>query len=101
MIRTQPPDHRDTGTPQRQSPGLLRVSCNWLRRTTLLTVEGKKADICSLGQTLAAHELCTALRQYRRRRHLQAGVGHYSVFSGRRWQQQIHPIVRNTLLASE
>jgi len=78
-----------------------RVDPRAIRRTTLLTVEGEKDDICSLGQTLAAHDLCTALRPYRKRHHLQAGVGHYGVFSGRRWQQQIYPIVRNTILASE
>jgi polyhydroxyalkanoate depolymerase len=78
-----------------------RVDPRAIQRTTLLTVEGEKDDICSLGQTLAAHDLCTALRPYRKRHHLQAGVGHYGVFSGRRWQQQIYPIVRNTILASE
>lgn len=72
-----------------------------IRRTALLTVEGEKDDICSLGQTLAAHELCTSLRPYRKRHHMQAGVGHYGVFSGRRWQQQIYPIVRNLILSSE
>lgn len=72
-----------------------------IRRTALLTVEGEKDDICSLGQTLAAHELCSSLRPYRKRHHMQAGVGHYGVFSGRRWQQQIYPIVRNLILSSE
>lgn len=72
-----------------------------IRRTALLTVEGEKDDICALGQTLAAHELCTSLRPYRKRHHMQAGVGHYGVFSGRRWQHQIYPIVRNLILSSE
>jgi polyhydroxyalkanoate depolymerase len=78
-----------------------RVEPRAIRRTTLLTVEGERDDICSLGQTLAAHELCSGLRPYRKRHHMQAGVGHYGVFSGRRWQQQIYPVVRNTILASE
>lgn len=71
-----------------------------IRRTALLTVEGEKDDICSLGQTMAAHELCTGLRPYRKRHHMQAGVGHYGVFSGKRWQHQIYPVVKNTILAS-
>ena len=47
----------------------------------LLTVEGEKDDICAVGQTAAAHDLCAGLRPYRKRHHMQAGVGHYGVFS--------------------
>ncbi len=50
---------------------------------------------------MAAHDLCTALRPYRKRHHLQAGVGHYGVFSGKRWETQIYPIVKNVILSSE
>lgn len=71
-----------------------------IRRTALLTVEGEKDDICAVGQTLAAQDLCTGLRPFMKRHHLQAGVGHYGVFSGKRWQHQIYPIVRNTILAA-
>ncbi|MBI1395694.1 MAG: polyhydroxyalkanoate depolymerase [Betaproteobacteria bacterium] len=71
-----------------------------IRRTALLTVEGEKDDICSIGQTLAAQDLCSSLKPYMKRHHMQAGVGHYGVFSGRRWEQQICPIVRNTILAA-
>jgi len=70
-----------------------------IRKTALQTVEGEKDDICALGQTLAAHDLCTGLRPYLKRHHFQAGVGHYGVFSGRRWASQIYPVVRNTILA--
>ncbi|MCW5624547.1 MAG: polyhydroxyalkanoate depolymerase [Burkholderiales bacterium] len=71
-----------------------------IRRTALLTVEGEKDDICSLGQTLAAQDLCNGLRPFLKKHHMQAGVGHYGVFSGRRWQNQIYPIVKNVILAS-
>ncbi len=54
-----------------------------------------------LGQTLAAHDLCTSLRPYRKRHHMQAGVGHYGVFSGRTWQNQIYPMVKNVILQSD
>jgi polyhydroxyalkanoate depolymerase len=77
-----------------------RVEPAAIRRTALLTVEGEKDDICALGQTLAAHELCSGLRPYRKKHHMQAGVGHYGVFSGRRWENQIYPIVRNVILAN-
>jgi polyhydroxyalkanoate depolymerase len=72
-----------------------------LRRTTLFTVEGENDDICAVGQTLAAHDLCTSLKPYRKRHHMQAGVGHYGVFSGRAWQNQIYPIVKNVILQSD
>jgi len=71
-----------------------------IRRTALLTVEGERDDICSIGQTLAAHDLCGGLRPYMKRHHMQAGVGHYGVFSGRRWAAQISPIIKNTILAA-
>ena len=70
-----------------------------IRRTMVLTVEGERDDICGVGQTLAAHELASGLRPYLKRHHLQAGVGHYGVFSGNRWTSQIYPIVKNTILA--
>ncbi|HZD91509.1 MAG TPA: polyhydroxyalkanoate depolymerase [Pseudolabrys sp.] len=72
-----------------------------LKRTTLFTVEGEKDDICAVGQTLAAHDLCTSLRPYRKRHHMQAGVGHYGVFSGKAWQNQIYPMVKNVVLQSD
>ncbi len=78
-----------------------RVEPAAIRRTTLLTVEGEKDDICAVGQTVAAHDLCSKLRPYRKKHHMQAGVGHYGVFSGSRWQNQIYPILKNVILASD
>jgi polyhydroxyalkanoate depolymerase len=66
-----------------------------IKRMGLMTVEGEKDDICSVGQTLAAQELCAGVRAYRRVHHLQAGVGHYGVFSGRRWNNEIYPLLRD------
>jgi len=73
------------------------VECGAIRRTALLTVEGEKDDICAPGQTLAAHALCAGIRTWRKQHLLQAGAGHYGVFSGRRWQQQIYPVVRDMI----
>ncbi|MEN3952856.1 polyhydroxyalkanoate depolymerase [Iodidimonas sp. SYSU 1G8] len=78
-----------------------KVDPSAIRRTSLLTVEGERDDICAVGQTMAAQDLCSGLRPYRKRHHMQAGVGHYGVFSGKRWQNQIYPLVRNTILSSE
>ena len=71
-----------------------------IRKTFLLTVEGEKDDICSVGQTLAAQDLCAGLRPYMKTHHLQAGVGHYGVFNGRRWEAQIYPVVRNHIMSA-
>jgi polyhydroxyalkanoate depolymerase len=72
-----------------------------IRRTALLTVEGEKDDICAVGQTLAAQDLCERLRPYLKTHYVQTGVGHYGVFSGRRWEQQIYPRVRAVIYDNE
>ena len=77
------------------------VDPGFIRNTALLTVEGGRDDICALGQTSAAHDLCRSLRPHLKRHHLQANVGHYGVFSGKRWEKEIYPVVRNMILAME
>jgi len=74
-----------------------RVDCGAIKRTALFTVEGERDDICAIGQTVAAHDLCAGIRPYMKSHHVQLGVGHYGVFSGRRWQQQIYPRVREMI----
>ncbi len=76
-----------------------RVDPGAIRNTALLTVEGEKDDVCAVGQTSAAHGLCTGLRPHMKRHHLQPGVGHYGVFSGSKWEKQVYPQVRNMILA--
>ena len=71
------------------------VNPKLIKKTFLLTVEGERDDICGIGQTLAAQDLCSGLPGYRKSHHLQAGVGHYGVFNGKRWESQIYPVVRN------
>jgi len=78
-----------------------KIDTRAIRRTALLTVEGERDDICAVGQTVAAHDLCGKLRPYLKRQHMQAGVGHYGVFSGKRWENQIYPIVKNVILSSD
>ena len=68
-----------------------------IRKTALVTIEGERDDICAIGQTLAAQDLASSLRPYLRTHYVQPNVGHYGVFSGRRWQNQIYPIVRDVI----
>ncbi|PZU59062.1 MAG: polyhydroxyalkanoate depolymerase [Sphingobium sp.] len=76
-----------------------KVDPGAIQRTALLTVEGERDDICAVGQTAAAHTLCSSLRPHLKRHHLQPGVGHYGVFSGSKWEKQVYPQVRNMVLA--
>ena len=76
-----------------------KVDPGVIRKTALLTVEGERDDICAVGQTAAAHDLCSSLRPHLKRHHLQPGAGHYGVFSGSKWERQIYPQVRNMVLA--
>jgi polyhydroxyalkanoate depolymerase len=76
-----------------------KVDLGAIRNTALLTVEGERDDVCAVGQTSAAHALCTGLRPHLKRHHLQPGVGHYGVFSGSKWENQVYPQVRNMILA--
>ena len=69
-------------------------------RTALMTVEGERDDICAVGQTVAAQDLCPNIRPHMKTHHIQTGVGHYGVFSGRKWNQQIYPRVREMIHAS-
>ncbi|HEY1102475.1 MAG TPA: polyhydroxyalkanoate depolymerase [Burkholderiaceae bacterium] len=71
-----------------------------IRRTALFTVEGERDDICAVGQTVAAQDLCTSIRPYLKTHHIQVGVGHYGVFSGRKWNQQIYPRLREVVHAN-
>jgi polyhydroxyalkanoate depolymerase len=66
-----------------------------IRKTFLLTVEGERDDICGIGQTLAAQDLCSKIPPYMKTHHLQAGVGHYGVFNGKKWSNQIYPVIRS------
>jgi len=75
----------------------MRVDAAAIRSTALLTIEGERDDICAIGQTMAAHDLCSGIRPYLKQHHMQPGAGHYGVFSGRRWQNEIYPIVRDMI----
>jgi polyhydroxyalkanoate depolymerase len=72
-----------------------RIDPRAIRKTALFTVEGERDDICSPGQTRAAHDLCAGIKPSRKKDHLQPGVGHYGVFSGGKWQTQTYPLVRS------
>ena len=66
-----------------------------IRKTSLMTVEGENDDISGIGQTQAAHDLCRNIPDDRRFDYVQPGVGHYGVFNGSRWRNEIAPRIRD------
>jgi poly(3-hydroxybutyrate) depolymerase len=64
-----------------------------ITKTALLTIEGELDDISGAGQTRAAHELCSGIPKSRQFHYDAMGAGHYGIFSGRRWREQVHPEV--------
>ena len=72
-----------------------KVDLKAIRRTALMTVEGEKDDISGIGQTQAAHDLCSNIPPARRVDYIQPGVGHYGVFNGSRWRAEIAPRIRD------
>lgn len=72
-----------------------RVRPSAITTTALFTVEGELDDIAGLGQTEAAHDLCSGIPANRREHRVVEGAGHYGIFSGRRWRQTVYPQVRD------
>lgn len=72
-----------------------RVDTSKIRKTALFTVEGENDDISGIGQTQAAHDICTGIPDNRQADYVQANVGHYGVFNGNRFRSEIQPRVRD------
>ena len=71
-----------------------KVDLGAIRRCALMTVEGENDDISGIGQTQAAHGLCANIPEALKLDYVQPGVGHYGVFNGRRFREEIYPRVR-------
>lgn len=73
----------------------VKVEPHAIEKTALMTVEGEKDDISGVGQTEAAHAICARIPAAMRRHRLQSGVGHFGIFNGRRWREEICPDLRD------
>jgi poly(3-hydroxybutyrate) depolymerase len=80
------------GKPERVKPADIKTSA-------LLTVEGELDDISGSGQTKAAHDLCSGISKSKQQHFEAKGAGHYGIFSGRRWREQVYPQVHAFILA--
>ncbi len=72
-----------------------RVKPSAITTTSLLTIEGELDDIAGIGQTEAAHDLCTGIPADRRLHRVIESAGHYGIFSGRRWREVVYPQVKD------
>jgi poly(3-hydroxybutyrate) depolymerase len=76
-----------------------RIEPGKIKRVALLTVEGEHDDISGVGQTEAAHRLCTGIPSDMKVHWLQPGVGHYGVFNGSRFRSEIAPRIADFVLS--
>jgi poly(3-hydroxybutyrate) depolymerase len=78
-----------------------RVAPEDIRDVALFTIEGELDDISGSGQTQAAHDLCLNVPAGMQKHYTAPGVGHYGIFSGRRWREQICPQIRDFVRAHD
>ncbi|QFR34143.1 polyhydroxyalkanoate depolymerase [Ancylobacter sp. TS-1] len=76
-----------------------KVDPSKIRNVALLTVEGENDDISGVGQTRAAHRLCSNLPDDKKAHYLQPTVGHYGVFNGSRFRAEIAPRIADFVLS--
>ncbi len=69
----------------------VRVDPAAIRSVAMLTIEGEHDDISGVGQTRAAHDICTGIAANMRAHYLQPKVGHYGVFNGSRFRAEVAP----------
>lgn len=78
-----------------------RVRPQDITTTQLLTIEGELDDISGVGQTSAAHGMCSSIDEANKQHFEAKGAGHYGIFSGRRWRDMVYPEVRAFILKSQ
>jgi poly(3-hydroxybutyrate) depolymerase len=71
-----------------------KIDLSTIHRVALMTIEGEKDDISGVGQTEAAHRLCSQIPRSMRMHHVQPNVGHYGIFNGSRFATEIAPRIQ-------
>ena len=77
------------------------VRTDLIKKTALMTVEGELDDISGIGQTVAAHDICSNLPDSMKAHYEQKGVGHYGVFNGNKFNSEIAPRISDFILNQE
>lgn len=70
-----------------------KVDIGKITDVAVKTVEGTNDDISAPGQCIAALALCTGLPDEKKASHVEEGAGHYGIFAGRSWRENIRPMV--------
>ncbi|MGJ8546990.1 MAG: polyhydroxyalkanoate depolymerase [Sulfitobacter sp.] len=78
-----------------------QVDIGKISTVAVMTVEGSNDDISAPGQCIAALDLCTGLPDSKKLSHLEEGAGHYGIFAGRSWRNNIRPLVLDFIDANE
>jgi poly(3-hydroxybutyrate) depolymerase len=78
-----------------------KVDPKAITETALLAIEGERDDISGIGQTRAALDLAPKLPASKKRYFLAENVGHYGIFNGRKWREQIAPVVEQFITAND
>jgi poly(3-hydroxybutyrate) depolymerase len=77
-----------------------RVDFSKITSVAVKVVEGEKDDISAPGQCLAALGLLTGLPDSKKASHVEPGAGHYGIFAGKSWRNNIRPLVLNFMNAN-
>ena len=77
------------------------VDISAITNVAVKVVEGEKDDISAPGQCLAALDLLTGLPDHLKAAHLEPGAGHYGIFAGKSWRNNIRPLVLNFIDAND
>jgi poly(3-hydroxybutyrate) depolymerase len=70
-----------------------RIDPKAITKTAILAIEGELDDISGVGQTKAALDIATKLPDAKKHYHFAKGVGHYGIFNGRKYREQIRPVI--------
>ncbi|MDQ2095492.1 polyhydroxyalkanoate depolymerase [Rhodalgimonas zhirmunskyi] len=77
-----------------------KVDMGKITTVAVKTVEGEKDDISAPGQCVAALALCTSLPDEKKASHVEPGAGHYGIFAGSSWRNNIRPLVMDFIDAN-
>jgi len=74
-----------------------KIDFSKITDVNVMTVEGGKDDISAPGQCYAALALCTGLKDNKKSSYVEPDAGHYGIFAGRYWRNNIRPLVLDTM----
>ncbi|AMG73279.1 polyhydroxyalkanoate depolymerase [Sphingopyxis granuli] len=77
-----------------------KVDLTAIEDIAMLAIEGERDDISGIGQTKAALTLAKSLPAERKKYLMAKGVGHYGIFNGRKWREEIAPVVEQWIRAN-